>query len=194
MEQHSRDRALPSEHAASASAEANASGERGPPTQDEAAFAALVTRSGPRLLALGLALTGDRAAAEDLVQDALTRVWHRRRTLAPGALDGYVLATVRNLGANRRERLVVEARALERRRPGPGATPASQDADAADLWTVVEALAKLPEEQREVVLLRVYEGLAFKDVASRTSAPLGTVHSRYRLALERLRSLLGGGP
>lgn len=179
MEQPSRDRA-PRERAGP-SPEADA------PAADEAAFAALVTRAGPRLLALGFALTGDRAGAEDLVQEALTRVWHRRRSLAPGALDGYVVATVRNLGSNRRERLAVEARALERH------APARASAIDVDAWAAVEALAQLPEEQREVVLLRIYEGLSFKDVAARTGAPLGTVHSRYRLALERLRSLLGGG-
>lgn len=186
--QQSRDRAAPER--GEASAEADTPGAGGP-TPDEALFAALVTRSGPRLLACGFALTGDRAAAEDLVQEALARVWHRRRSLAPGALEGYVLAAVRNLGSNRRERLGVEARALERQ----GAlAPASAGAADGDAWAAVEALAQLPEEQREVVLLRIYEGLSFKDVAARTGAPLGTAHSRYRLALERLRSLLGGGP
>jgi RNA polymerase sigma-70 factor, ECF subfamily len=187
MEQHSRDRAA-RERVETPTTPA----EEPPQTQEEALFAALVTRSGPRLLALGLALTGERAAAEDLVQEALIRVWHRRRSLAPGALDGYVLATVRNLGANRRERLAVEARALERGRAE--SRPETRPPGEGDVWVAVEALATLPEEQREVVLLRIYEGLAFKDVAARTKAPLGTVHSRYRLALERLRSLLGGGP
>lgn len=57
---------------------------------------------------------------------------------------------------------------------------------------MARAVAALPAEQREVVLLRLYEDLPFKAIAARVGAPLGTVHSRYRLALERLRPLLEG--
>ena len=54
------------------------------------------------------------------------------------------------------------------------------------------ALFKLPTEQREVVFLRIYEGLSFPAVAERVDAPQGTVHSRFRYAMQRLRTLLEG--
>ncbi len=151
-----------------------------------AGFAALVERAGARLVGLALALgAGDRAAAEDVVQEALARVWRRRRALAaPEALDGYVVAAVRNLALNRRERREVEARALERQ---AATAPDPAVGGEADAERVARALSRLPDERREVVVLRVYEGLEFKAIAARVGAALGTIHSRYRLALERLR-------
>lgn len=166
-----------------------------PPSADQGedpaharAFAALVERAGARLVGLALALLGERAAAEDVVQEALARVWRRRRALAPGALDGYVRQAVRHLALDRRARLDVEARALAGRGAAAGTPPAPGD----EVERVARALARLPDEQREVVVLRVYEGLEFKEIAARAGAPLGTIHSRYRLALERLRPHLEG--
>ncbi|MCO5167487.1 MAG: sigma-70 family RNA polymerase sigma factor [Planctomycetes bacterium] len=152
------------------------------------AFAALVERAGARLVGLALALVGERAAAEDVVQEALARVWRRRHALAPGALDGYVRQAVRNLALDRRARAEAEARALSRRAGAAADVPGDDEAER-----VTRALSRLADEQREVVVLRVYEGLEFKEIAARTGAPLGTVHSRYRLALERLRPHLERG-
>lgn len=149
-------------------------------------FAALVERTGARLVALALTLgVGDRSAAEDVVQEALARVWRRRQALGdPAGLDGYVAQAVRNVALNRRARREVEARALAQQAAPTDAAPLG---DTTDAERVAQALAQLPDSQREVVVLRVYEGLEFKAIAARLGAPLGTIHSRYRLALERLR-------
>ncbi len=98
----------------------------------------------------------------------------------------YVAQALRNLAANRRERLAVEARALALRAPAP---PPDRDGGP-DPERIGRLVARLPDEQRDVVLLRIHEGLSWKEVAARAGAPLGTVQSRYRLALERLRPLL----
>lgn len=157
------------------------------------AFDAFVAAAGPRLLGLALALTGERATAEDLLQEALTRTWGRRRELggfeAHDERARYVAQALRNLAANRRERLAVEARALALRAPAPHAAPADP-ARGPDPERIGRLVARLPDEQRDVVLLRIHEGLSWKEVAARAGAPLGTVQSRYRLALERLRPLL----
>lgn len=156
-----------------------------------AAFDAFVAAAEPRLLGLALALTGERAAAEDLLQEALAGVWRRRRELVDfHGLRGYVAAALRNLAAKRRDRLAVEARALARR--APATPPASAAAGGPDPERIARLVARLPDEQRDVVLLRLHEELSWKEVAARVGAPLGTVQSRYRLALERLRPLLEG--
>lgn len=156
-----------------------------------AGFDAFVATAGPRLLGLALALTGERATAEDLLQEALTRTWGRRREL--GGFEGvdelqrYVAQALRNLAANRRDRLAVEARALALRAP---ATPAAATGGGPDPERIAKLIARLPDEQREVVVLRLHEELSWKEVAARAGAPLGTVQSRYRLALERLKPQL----
>ena len=68
-------------------------------------------------------------------------------------------------------------------------------AEAADeALRISSGLVGLPVEQREVVMLRVYDGLTFPQIAERTEAPLGTVHSRFRSGLERLRAALKETP
>jgi len=156
-----------------------------------AGFDAFVAAAGPRLLGLALALTGERATAEDLLQEALTRTWGRRRELggfqAIDELQCYVAQALRNLAANRRDRLAVEARALALRAPSP---PSAATGGGPDAERIAKLIARLPDEQREVVLLRLHEELSWKEIAARAGAPLGTVQSRYRLALERLKPLL----
>jgi RNA polymerase sigma-70 factor (ECF subfamily) len=163
--------------------------------------ASLYSRSGVRAHQLALLLTGDRGAAEDVVQEAFLRLVGRLEEgalgrapalEAHGALDGYLLRTVRNLALNHQRKGQAAARAEAKLgapllEPAPGASAPDPDERAA----LEQALLGLPPEQREVVHLRVWEGLSFPEVAARTDAPLGTVHSRYRYAMERLRALMG---
>lgn len=152
---------------------------------------ALFRRAGPSAYRLVLAITGDAAAAEDLVQEAFVRV------LARGddgdgdgrARDGLLHRTARNLALDHLRRRKVQregARTVALLRGGEVAA-----FDGLDAALVSEALMELPVEQREVVVLRVWEGLSFPDVAARVEAPLGTVHSRFRYAMERLRARFG---
>jgi len=78
----------------------------------------------------------------------------------------------------------VAADSLGRSYAGPGAL-----SDKA----VAEALARIPEEQREVIILRVFEGLSFKEIASVSGQSINTVASRYRYGLEKMRTLMEGG-
>lgn len=156
---------------------------------------ALYRRAGPVAHGLALAITGDPAAAEDVVHEAVVRVAERLTALEDAAsLDGYLVRTARNLAldlqkrsqAGERAQRAAAAALLRRKRGGSGEL---------DVERLGRALFALPPEQREVVVLRVWEGWTAAQVSERLAIPAGTVHSRYRLALERLRgSLLEGRP
>jgi RNA polymerase sigma-70 factor (ECF subfamily) len=150
-------------------------------------FTQVFHRMAPTLYTQALAILADPSAAEDVVQDAFVRVWSRRERLHdPQRLDGYLATAARHLALDRLRRgqrvaakqLLVAKPALLAERAGP------------DVERIDRALQRLPAEQREVVVLRVHTGLDFAEIARRTDAPLGTVHSRYRYAMTRLRESL----
>jgi RNA polymerase sigma-70 factor (ECF subfamily) len=131
------------------------------------------------------------ADLDDLVQETVLRVWQRMQergeTGVPGAL---IRTTLRRLRIDR----------WRRKRPGPGGETAAvtdrsplNDAALAELRaTLRRAVARLPETQREVVRLRVYEGLKFKEIATMQQVPLNTVLGRMHLATGKLRDALEG--
>ncbi len=162
---------------------------------DARAFEALVRRHRTPVFSFLLRLTADRGRAEDLCQEAFMRVvkgapgWEERARFRT-----WLYAMARNLAVD-------EARRAAFRRTGPleGAAgeTASGDpapdaaAEAAQLRPKLEAaLAALPEEQREVFLLREHAGLRFAEIAAVTGAQENTVKSRMRYALEGLRARL----
>lgn len=153
------------------------------PSPVELVFRAL----GPALYAQALSILRDAAAAEDVVQEAFVRVWRRReRLVQQEKLGGYLATAVRNLAFDqlRRGKRAAEHQVLIATSPATSQPP-ELDAERLDA-----ALAALPPEQGEVVVLRVHLELSFVEIAERTRAPLGTVHSRYRYAMTRLRETL----
>lgn len=158
-----------------------------------AELTALWRRSGRAAWRLAVLILADPAAADDVLQEAFARLSARACALTePGALDGYLWRTVRHLALDLRERARAGERALAQRahaelwRRAGEAEPVGPE-----LEELAAAMAELPLEQREVVLLRVWEGLSFPEVAARVGVPEGTVHSRFRYALTRLRARLG---
>jgi RNA polymerase sigma factor (sigma-70 family) len=120
----------------------------------------LVADSGDRLLRVAYQLTHDRVAAQDLVQEALPRVYRsvRRRGLAPEDWYGYLRrAVINEYIRTRRLRSSTEAVTdMVPERPTAG-SPEDRAADQAQLWA---ALGELSERQHAVLVLRYYEGLA----------------------------------
>jgi len=147
----------------------------------------------PRLRRYARALVGDRAAADDLVQDTLERAWSRFAQWRPGSdLRAWLFSIMHNL------------RVDQLRRPGVTTLPMDDEdlvvptrATQTDRLEVVDlevALTRLPEEQRAVLLLVALEDMSYEEVAAAQGIPIGTVMSRLARGRERLRLILEGRP
>jgi len=146
----------------------------------------------PRLRRYARALTGDRALADDLVQDTLERALTKFHLWRPGSdLRAWLFTVMHNVHVNQRraeggDRIVVDADAVE-------IPVRATQMDGIELRDLAAVLGQLPEGQREVLLLVALEGMAYDEVARALSIPIGTVMSRLSRARERLRELLAGG-
>jgi RNA polymerase sigma-70 factor (sigma-E family) len=155
---------------------------------DETEFSEFFASQYGRLCWLGLLLTGNRAEAEELAQEALVRTWWRwklvRRPTDPGRYARRVLVNRRR---SLLRRAAVEARYLARSQPEELVVPAGDDR-ALVLW---QAVQELPPRQRAVLVLRFHEDLTEAEVARLLGLPLGTVKSLGHRALVKLRERLG---
>ncbi|MFN3564503.1 MAG: RNA polymerase sigma factor [Burkholderiaceae bacterium] len=158
----------------------------------------------PRLRRYARALTGSREAADDLTQDTLERAWIKRGLwrAQTGSTDGklraWLFAVMHHVFINgvKRTRQFDSLDDPAGAHPEPASAGASAETDAA-LSDVHAALRRLPEEQREVLLLVGLEQLSYAEAAQALGVPIGTVMSRLSRARERLRQLLdegGAGP
>ena len=183
----------------------------------EAALGTLYDRYGDAIFAAAYRLTSDRGAAEEVVQETFLTLWNRAELFDPsaGSLSAWLHTIGRNRAvdrlraAGRRPQLVTltsstrdesETQALERAVAGgtvmAGAAPAlgpEEAAVAADRRNAIrDAVAAMPELERTVILLAYQEELSQTEIAERLDWPLGTVKTRTRRALHRLREALGG--
>lgn len=147
----------------------------------------------PRLRRYARALTGDRSAADDLVQDTLERALSRFHLWRRGSdLRAWLFTIMHNIHVNQvRARARQQQEALDE--AGPEAAPAGEP-DWAEIRAVDDALARLPDEQRAVVLLVGLEQFTYGEAARILSIPVGTVMSRLSRGRERLRVVLGNDP
>lgn len=146
----------------------------------------------PRLRRYARALTGNRARADDLVQDALERAWTRRHLWRRGTdLRAWLFTILHNIHVNQvRAGHDPQAGPLDDEAHADGAAGAPES-DLA-LRDLERALAQLPPEYREVVLLVGLEQMRYEEAAAVLGVPLGTVMSRLARGRERLRALLSG--
>lgn len=157
----------------------------------------LLAERGNWLMAIALALTGERADAEDLLQAALERMLRHRGALTTST-EAYLRRTLYNLaadgwrrrGAWRRKIPVLRAEYL---RTGAGTAP--DDTATVDLRDeLMRLLIQLPPYQRTVILLRYWEQLTAFETAEVLGCSEGAVKSAASKGLHRLRDLAGGGP
>jgi RNA polymerase sigma-70 factor (sigma-E family) len=152
----------------------------------DTAFVALVTARSTALLRTAYLLTGDRALAEDLLQESLFAVYRsRQRVRELGALEGYVRTTmVRTHISWRRRR---SSREMPYAEPPDGGGVAEEPAAFAETWPLLLAL---PARQRAVIVLSYYEDLPEPQIADLLGCSVGAVKSHRARALASLRERL----
>lgn len=157
--------------------------------RDTAAFATLFRHYGPRVKAFLMKSGTDAALAEEVAQDVMATVWQKATLFDPARAS--VATWVFTIARNRR--IDVARRA---RRPEPedlpwGPEPEPDQADALQMQQETRklgaALAALPKPQRELIERAYFGDLSHAEIAAQTGLPLGTIKSRIRLALEKLR-------
>lgn len=167
---------------------------------DEAALEALYDRHAASVMGLALRILGESGAAEEVVQETFWRLWQRAGTYSQerGVFAGWLLRICRNLSIDKIRREQARpgffggeaAEAALALKPDPGSDVPSLVSSRRDAQVLRNALAGLPPEQRQVLELAYFRGLTRQEIAEHTGAPLGTIHTRARLGLEKLRSAL----
>ena len=163
------------------------------------AFEVIYERHSTAAFSLAYRMCGNRAAAEDVVQEALLSMWRSgsRYDRSRGSVRTWVLGIVHNRAIDALRRSLVHDRrrasdeGLEERFEARERT----DVEAArrdEARDVRQALGTLPAEQCKVIELAYFGGFTHVEIAEMIETPIGTVKGRMRLGLEKLRGQLGG--
>jgi RNA polymerase sigma factor (sigma-70 family) len=164
---------------------------------DHDALAPFIRRHQRKVYGLALSVVGDRATAEDVAQEAFTRAWRHAGSFDArrASATTWLLTITRNLAID----------AIRLRRSDPtdpvamasllGAARSPEPADlalaSADQRRLIQALSRLPVEQRRAVVLAAIGGRTGEEISQTEGIPLGTAKTRIRTALIRLRADLG---
>jgi RNA polymerase sigma-70 factor (ECF subfamily) len=163
---------------------------------EEPALAAIYDRYSRLIYTIALRIVGDRESAEEVVQDVFQAVWQSAGSFQPtGNFSAWLIGIARHRAidatrsrrhrARAREELLDDERVANRGGEGDGY------ADALMLRAVVRAaLAELPASQRQAIELGYYGGLTHTEIATQLGEPVGTVKSRMRMGMMKLRELL----
>jgi len=162
---------------------------------DEAALEALYARYGGLVHTLALRVLGDAELAREVLQDTFLRAWDGRETYDParGRVAWWLMGIARNRAVDVLRSRVHQGRLREREPLGlhvtaPGGSEATDSLGVRR--AITEALAALSVPQRRAIELAYYGGLTQAEIAAELGEPLGTIKSRIRDAMERLRDLL----
>lgn len=166
--------------------------------QDRDAFQELFAHFAPKVKAYVMRLGASAQVADDLAQEAMLTVWRKAALFDPARASAgtWIFTIARNLRIDlvrreRRPRFDPDDPTLA----PPPETGAEESASARDRDEALRvALAGLPPEQGEIVRLSFYSGKPHGEIAEALNIPLGTVKSRLRLAMARLRTALGEAP
>ena len=149
----------------------------------------------PRLRRYARALTRDLNAADDLVQDCLARALSKVHLWQKGTdLRAWLFTILHNQYVNHVRRAVREGASVGLSETEPNLTSAPNQGKRLELRDLERAIAKLPEEQRAVLLLVGLEGMRYEEVAAVLDVPVGTIRSRLSRGRDMLRHLMGMSP
>lgn len=147
----------------------------------------------PRLRRYARALVGDRAAADDLVQDTLERAWSRLDLWQHGTdMRAWLFGIMHNIRINQVRKPALATVSID----DEGIDPPGSDTESRrlEIRDLDSALKLLPVEQREILLLVALENMTYEEVSRTLGIPAGTVMSRLARGRDRLRTLMEGKP
>jgi RNA polymerase sigma-70 factor, ECF subfamily len=158
--------------------------------KDEAALAALYDRYGGLVYAESIRILRDAGAAEEVLQDLFLQIWRTAEKFNPerGSLPGWLLVAARNRSISRLRRR--DSRPNDELTETSVVLPCNLESSAAQnqlLGRVKKALGGLPNGQREAIELAYFEGMSHSEIAGRTGAPLGTIKTWIRTAMDTLK-------
>jgi len=167
--------------------------------RDPEGLASAYDRYGRTAYALFARITRDRGVAEDLVQELFLRLWNRGQEFdaSRGALGVWVLSIARNMAIDyvrsAQTRFASRLRSMEQLEPLCfSRNPSEREHRIDDVRAIQEAFATLSADEKRVMELAYFEGFSQSEIATNTQQPLGTVKSRMRSALARLRTSMTG--
>lgn len=160
--------------------------------RDAAAFEALYDGYHRLVYGIALRILGDVAGAEDVTQAVFLKLWSSPNLFATGNFGAWIARVARNRALD-----VVRSRTVRAESEMPQVMPvddALEDVAFAhiDAESVRNALAQLPQEQRKLIELGFFGGVTHEEIAAQTGTPLGTIKTRIRTGLRKLRMQLDG--
>ncbi len=165
--------------------------------QDRDAFSQLYDRFSTLVFTLAMRMLRVRSDAEDLLQEVFVQVWRQAQSYS--AERGSPEAWIVNIARSRAIDKIRSIRRMEKSfvltddpaRAESSDNVESSAAESEARLTMSNALANLPEAQRKVLELAYFDGLTQTEIANRLAEPLGTVKTRMRTGIQRLRDMLG---
>ncbi len=161
---------------------------------DQEALGTLYDASSSMVYGLALRIVSNTATAEEVTLDVYTQVWRQAATYDTkrGAPSAWLITLTRSRAIDRLRSRAHDRPALAEQQPQPeaGATPEETTALTERRRLVQEACAQLPPEQRQVLELSYFSGLSHHEIARELDLPAGTVKTRIRLGIKKLRELL----
>jgi RNA polymerase sigma-70 factor (ECF subfamily) len=150
------------------------------------------------MFSLALEVLGDRWEAEEVIQDVFAYVWKKPEAFSPekGKFSSWLLVITRNRSIDRirsRKRKVVSGEPIEAlsNRPDHNSQDGADEAVKSDERSYIqEAFGQLPQDQRHVIELSYFKGLNHQEISEQLHLSLGTVKSRIRLGMEKLKRAL----